>query len=328
MVEENSLTEQHKLTYYTVNPSDRFSGLCRLLDSNIEKQTLIFCRTKRDVDYMNEKLDFLKYSATCHHSDLNQKTRERNVIKFAEKKVNILIVTEIPKDLVPNSTIHTVIFSVLPIDPDAYIQKVYRLATLCQVNEFSTLVTPYEIKKIGFIKKVMNTEIQQAWFEAIDSVIEKKVIRLNEDIHKIKASNITDYDHIIKMLLETHAAEDILKGLFHTGFKRDFSKTFYKKLNLNTETSVPTNGKLSHLDKLFIAVGKSDDVDDEGLIDFIHSETKVDKTCFEDVKVFDSFSFFLVPKKDAEVILEIFKRKKRGKRSIVERAKGEKKSKG
>ena len=40
------------------------------------------------------------------------------------------------------------------------------------------------------------------------------------------------------------------------------------------------------------------------------------------LNLFETFSFFVVPGDEAEVVIEIFRRKKRGKRSIVERAKG------
>ena len=75
-------------------------------------------------------------------------------------------------------------------------------------------------------------------------------------------------------------------------------------------------------ERLFIAIGKTDNVDEKKLVDFLHSETNIDMDQFSEIKIFETFSFFLVSKENADIILEIFRRKKRGKRSIVERAKG------
>ena len=113
------------------------------------------------------------------------------------------------------------------------------------------------------------------------------------------------YADISKQLLDKMSAEDALAALLEYGFKRDLSKQAHKKLNKVAKTESNQSG----YDKLFIALGKSDSIDEEGLINFLSKETSIEKELFIDIKIFDTFSFFMVPTKDAEIVLEIFRRK-------------------
>ena len=53
----------------------------------------------------------------------------------------------------------------------------------------------------------------------------------------------------------------------------------------------------------------------------IAKETLVPSSAIRDVRIFDNFSFITVSFVDAELIIEFFKKKARGKRPLVSRAK-------
>ncbi len=72
--------------------------------------------------------------------------------------------------------------------------------------------------------------------------------------------------------------------------------------------------------RLFIARGRNDEMDPRKLVDFIQRETGVDQRRIDDVKIFDTFSFFVVPSDDADRVLTTFQQKASGGRSLVSRA--------
>jgi ATP-dependent RNA helicase DeaD len=61
-------------------------------------------------------------------------------------------------------------------------------------------------------------------------------------------------------------------------------------------------------------------MDPRKLVDFIQKETGVDQRRIDDVKIFDTFSFFAVPSDDADRVLSAFQQSG-GNRSLVSRAK-------
>ena len=83
------------------------------------------------------------------------------------------------------------------------------------------------------------------------------------------------------------------------------------------EVSIDKKGKT----RLFVAKGKADGMTPKKLVNFIIQETKVKSEKIKDVKVFDKFSFITVHFIEAEIILDIFKKTRDGKRPIIERAK-------
>ena len=96
MVEDGLLTTiKTNQYYYEINSSDRFTALCRLLDAVIGKKSLVFCRTKRDVDYLTEKLELLNYKVSNYHGDLSPTNREKNLKKLADGTIDTLLITDI-----------------------------------------------------------------------------------------------------------------------------------------------------------------------------------------------------------------------------------------
>lgn len=57
------------------------------------------------------------------------------------------------------------------------------------------------------------------------------------------------------------------------------------------------------------------------LVTFIKQQAKVHSEKIKNVQIFDKFSFITVPFEEAEIMLNIFKKKMNGKKPIVERAK-------
>ena len=307
--------------YYAINPQDRFHGMSRLLDMFSDKQNLIFCRTKRDVDHLTEKLDLLNYKVTSYHGDLTPAAREKSLLKFANREVDHILLTDVPSEMSDVKDIGLVLFSMIPQDPDSYVQRVLRLESMLSIEEVATLITPNEFKKLAFIQRMTNSDIEQKSFISIPDIIAQKKDEMISYLSNLNLEDCpNDYVEFAEKILNEVDAKVALVGLIETGFKRLYNENYYKKLSQSNNNSMTESGS----ERLFIALGKTDGIDADALIDFLNTETNISREFFSEIKIFDTFSFFVVPSADAEVILEIFKRKKRGKRSIVERAKGAK----
>ncbi|PIP78167.1 MAG: RNA helicase [Ignavibacteria bacterium CG22_combo_CG10-13_8_21_14_all_37_15] len=74
-------------------------------------------------------------------------------------------------------------------------------------------------------------------------------------------------------------------------------------------------------ERLFIAAGKKDGLSPKKLVDMLMQKTNIESRRIDAVQVMDSYSFFSVSPRDAEVVLEKLNSKKKGDRSVVERAK-------
>ena len=314
--------------FYDIHSSERFQSMSRVLDMHLGGSVIVFCRTKKDVDHISEKLALLNYKVSSYHGDLSPTARDRGLKRFIEKKSNVLLLTDIPNQLEGFPEIDLVLFSIIPQDPDSYIQRIIRLESTLSIHEVATLIAPNEFKKIAFIKRVTKTEINQKSFLPPADIIELKQQALMSDIESFNHAEIdADIMSFSDQLLDKFSPKELVGYLLAHGFYGAFSKSSYKLMSQkgtskNNSKKDDAVSLAQDSERLFIAIGKTDGINDQMLIDFLFEETNIEKDRFGDIKIFDTFSFFVVSQDEAEIILEIFRRKKRGKRSIVERAKG------
>ena len=311
--------------FFDIHSSERFQALCRILGMYTGACVIVFCRTKKDVDHISEKLTLLNYNVSSYHGDLSPTARERGLKKFTDKTSNVLLLTDIPSHLDGLPDIDLILFSNIPQDPDSYIQRIIRLESVIKINEVATLIAPNEFKKIAFIKRVTKTEIKPKDFLSPDDIIEIKKKALLDNIQTFDCATLdSDIVSFASDLLKSMNPKDIIAYLLTHGYYGAFSKSSYLSIGESSSTNklVRASAHSVNGERLFIALGKADGIDDGMLIDFLHDETNIEKDRFGEIKIFETFSFFVVSADEAEIILEIFRRKKRGKRSIVERAKG------
>lgn len=75
--------------------------------------------------------------------------------------------------------------------------------------------------------------------------------------------------------------------------------------------------------RMFLALGRKDELDEKGLLKMLKKKTGLEKESFSAVKLSDAFSFFNVSNKDAEIVLSSLNKDK-NKRPLVEKAKSAK----
>ena len=112
--------------YYELRESDKLEALCRIIDVEADFYGLIFCRTKRDVDTITEKLIHRGYSAEAMHGDLSQFQRERVLGKFRKRICSVLVVTDVASRGLDISGLSHVINYALPQDAESYVHRVGR----------------------------------------------------------------------------------------------------------------------------------------------------------------------------------------------------------
>jgi ATP-dependent RNA helicase DeaD len=313
--------------FYDIQNIQRFYALCQLLDMHANSSLIIFCRTKKDVDHIAEKLTLLNYKVSSYHGDISTASRDRLIKQFKEKQSSILILTDIPNQLDGFPDIDLLLFLSVPQDPDSYIQRIIRLESVIKINEVATLIAPNEFKKIAFIKRVTKSEINQKYFLSPKEIVDFKKKQMLQQLSEYESSEIDDdISNFATHLLSFHSPNKVVSFMLNHGFGGSFLESNYRNIMASSiEVMDASNDKStsnSQSERLFIAIGKADGIDSQMLVDFLFSETSIEKQNFSDIKIFDTFSFFVVSSDDAEIVLEIFRRKKRGKRSIVERAKG------
>ncbi|HCL56771.1 MAG TPA: RNA helicase [Spirochaetia bacterium] len=307
-----NLTDQ---IYFEVSHNDKFEALCRIIDIESEFYGLIFCRTKIDADQISNQMIERGYDAEALHGDISQFQRENILAKFKKKRINILVATDVAaRGIDINNLTHVINYS-LPQDPESYVHRIGRTGRAGKEGTAITFVTPEEYRKLVFIKRISKTEIRKEKLPKIQDVINAKKTRIKNKILSIlENGEYEDFSEIAKDILEGKEAEQVLASVMKHFFEDELDLNSYNEIQ---DVSVNTKGK----SRLFVAMGKMDNMTPKKVVDFIKQEAKIDENKIRDVKIFEAFSFITVPFEEAEIILRAFKSKNRGRRPIVERAK-------
>ena len=122
------------------------------------------------------------------------------------------------------------------------------------------------------------------------------------------------------MLLENDPVK-VLGAALKYAFNDELNSSNYRYIEEVKRNFVDETGKA----RLFFSFGRKDKITPKKLIGIIKSEVNIDERKIRDIQILENFSFLNVPFKEAEIILDAFKRKKKGNRITVELAKKRKK---
>jgi ATP-dependent RNA helicase DeaD len=271
-----------------------------------------------DVDEISHRLMDRGYKAEAIHGDLSQFQREKILDKFKKKRINVLVATDVAARGIDINNLTHVINYALPQDPESYVHRIGRTGRAGKEGTAITFVTPQEYRQLTFIKRIAKTDIRKEKLPNVGDVIAIKKERIKSDIDAIiKAGGTDDYMTFACQMLEEHTAEDIVAALLKHSYQDELDARSYNEIR---EVSIDRKGT----SRLFVALGKIDGMTPQKLVQLIKQRARVEDRKIQDVRVFENYSFVTVPFEEAELIINAFKKDKRGKRPIIERARDKK----
>lgn len=312
-----NLTDQ---IYFEVKQKDKFEALCRIIDLEPEFYGIVFCRTKNDVNELAGKLNDRGYDAGELHGDITQNHREVTLNRFKAKKLSILVATDVAaRGIDVNDLTHVVNYAI-PQEAESYVHRIGRTGRAGKEGTAITFMTPSEYKKLLQIKRITKTDIRKEKLPEIKDVILSRKHRIIENITNIlQEGNLNGFIDMAKDLLKEGSSEDIVASLLKSAYEDVLDTSNYNEIE---EATVDHTGKT----RLFIALGRVDKITPKKLVEFIVKESSIDKNKIKGVEVYENFSFMSVPFAEAEVILDIFKKVRKGRKPLVEKAKEKSKS--
>jgi len=300
-----SLTEQ---IYFEVKNHDKFEALCRIIDIEDDFYALVFCRTKSDVDSVSAHLKDRGYDAEAIHGDISQSQRERTLGKFRNKKVNILVATDVAARGIDVQNLTHVINYSLPQDPESYVHRIGRTGRAGKQGTAITFITPSEYKRLMFIQRFAKTDIKKAKVPNVGDIIKAKKKKIHDDLAAVLEEKVdTKYYDWAKRLIDENDPAEILAGVLNYCFEEELSPKTYGTIK-------DAGGKGRQLDqhgkvRLFVALGRKDKIDARKLVELVMRKVSIESRQIRDIQILDKFSFMTVPFDKAEKIIAGFRKK-------------------
>ncbi len=148
----------NQLLYYV--PKQNKMELClHLLRNTIKGNVLIFRRTKFGIGKLEKTLHKNNYKVESIHGDKAQSAREEALNKFKDKKVNILIATDVAARGIDINNLDVVINFDIPNVSETYIHRIGRTGRAGKSGSALSFCSADEKNYINNIQQLINTII-------------------------------------------------------------------------------------------------------------------------------------------------------------------------
>ncbi len=154
--------EKIKQEAYVVYDSQKPSLIRYLLKLKEYNSVLIFCSKKHTVKELTAQLKRAGFSADEIHSDLEQGMREQVLAAFINKRLRILIATDILSRGIHIDNIDLIINYDVPNDGEDYVHRIGRTARSETYGTAFTLINEREQKKFASIEALIGKVVTKA----------------------------------------------------------------------------------------------------------------------------------------------------------------------
>ena len=133
-----------------------------ILSSKDFQSVIVFCSKKQNVKQLSNELKRARFSIEEIHSDLEQNQREQVLLDFRNKKLKILVATDILSRGIDIEEIDLVINYDVPNDGEDYVHRIGRTARAASEGTAYTFVTEKEQQKFLQIEELLGHPVTKA----------------------------------------------------------------------------------------------------------------------------------------------------------------------
>ncbi|MDN5626431.1 MAG: DEAD/DEAH box helicase [Weeksellaceae bacterium] len=324
----NAVKKNIKHEYYVVGYRQKKDALKRLIDSNPNQYSIIFCRTRMETQEIADFLMQNGYAADALHGDLSQAQRDTVMKKFRLKNIDILVATDVAaRGLDVDSLTHVIHFS-LPDDPEVFVHRSGRTGRAGKDGISMALIKPEESRKLKQIKSETKIEMTEKNIPTGEEIIKAQVGGVFEKLFT-EHENVFDFDQSLIPDLTNFTKEQLVHQLLQFQLKE--MATYYQNRNDITEQKFSRDEKPSRRERgrdrergsersgdrrersdrsskprrknedmvrFFFNLGKRDQLKKMDMLEIINKATSKSKKRADigDIEILDKFSFFEIEK--------------------------------
>jgi len=163
LVKRDELTlEGIKQFYIAVEKEDwKLDTLCDLYDTLNITQAVIFCNTRRKVDWLTEKMRGKEFTVSSTHGDIGQKERDMILNEFRTGSSRVLITTDLLARGIDVQQVSLVINYDLPRNLENYIHRIGRSGRFGRKGVAINFVTSEDVRTLRELETFYNTTIEE-----------------------------------------------------------------------------------------------------------------------------------------------------------------------
>jgi len=172
LVKRDELTlEGIKQFYVAVDKEDwKFDTLCDLYETLTITQAIIYCNTRRKVDWLTDKMGQRDFTVSSMHGDMTGQERELIMKEFRSGSSRVLITTDLLARGIDVQQVSLVINYDLPPNRENYIHRIGRSGRFGRKGVAINFVTEADTRPMRELEAHYNTQIEEMPMNVADLI--------------------------------------------------------------------------------------------------------------------------------------------------------------
>jgi len=172
LVKRDELTlEGIKQFYIAVEREEwKLDTLCDLYETLTITQAIIYCNTRRKVDWLTEKMQDRDFTVSAMHGDMDQRERDIIMREFRSGSSRVLITTDLLARGIDVQQVSLVINYDLPTNRENYIHRIGRSGRFGRKGVAINFLTQGDVRYLRDIEQFYNTQIEEMPMNVADLI--------------------------------------------------------------------------------------------------------------------------------------------------------------
>jgi ATP-dependent RNA helicase DeaD len=168
--------------FWPVSGMHKLDALTRICEAEPFDAMIVFVRTKTATVELAEKLSARGYAAAAINGDIQQNLRERTINNLKNKKLDILVATDVAARGLDVERISHVVNYDIPYDTEAYVHRIGRTGRAGRQGDAILFVAPREKRLLFSIEKATNKKIERMELPSTEDINDKRVDKFKQRI--------------------------------------------------------------------------------------------------------------------------------------------------
>jgi ATP-dependent RNA helicase DeaD len=190
---------------YMVQRSHKPAALGRILDIEGPKATLVFCRTRIEVDQLTETMNGRGYRAEALHGGMDQPQRDRVMGRLRDGTAELLVATDVAARGLDVDTLTHVVNYDVPSAAESYVHRIGRVGRAGRQGVAITLAEPREQRLLFNIEKLTKQKIA---IERVPTVADLRARQIEQTVSAVRealaSDDLDDYNDVLNALAGDH----------------------------------------------------------------------------------------------------------------------------
>jgi ATP-dependent RNA helicase DeaD len=306
---------------YLVPRGMKAAALGRILDVEGPRSAIVFCRTRIEVEQLNETLTGHGYSTAALHGGMDQAQRDRTLRRFKAHQLELLVATDVAaRGLDVENLSHVINFD-LPTAPEAYVHRIGRTGRAGKTGRALTLLEPREQRLLRNIERLTGQPIA---LEQLPTLVDLRARRLELTRATVQEAlareDLAPYRALVERLASEAELQEVAAAAIATLHEQlhptqpgaEEEEIPHVALKAAPERKAPKPGArqraeqrtLSRVTRLFVGIGRSSGLRPGDLVGAIANETGIDAGAIGAIQITDRHSFVEIAEEHADQVME------------------------